>query len=111
MTLPLSDPHEEEMLRRARILVETRGKRVDRGDHDWFWTYRSGRLHLSIRECDDKVSVSLKLRDKPGVYTIYYIDLDHDIGANTESIFMFQHYKECVDLMEGLMILDDIANV
>jgi len=108
----MSEPFEEEMLQRARQLVTTRGKRVDRGHHDWCLFYKSGRIHLSIREDDDQtIRVALELLGKVGIYTIYYPDLDHDIGQTSESIYMPQHYEECVMLMQALLVLDDLADV
>ena len=111
MILLMSEPFEEEMLQRARQLVTTRGKRVDRGHHDWFLAYQADRLYLSIREDDDKVGVHLKHPDKVGVWAIYYVDLDHVIGVTSESIYQPEHYEECVKLMRALLVLDDLADV
>ena len=104
----MSESIEQEMLRRARTLCETRGKRVDRLHHDWFRDYRADRLHLSIREEDDQVLVCLSPIGSINDWAVYYPDLD---PADDNSIYLSEQYEECVELMRAVMVLDDLADV
>lgn len=109
MTSPTSESYEEEMLKRARKLAETRGRRQDKGLHDWFLSCYVGRLYVEIREADDQVLVSLRNRGSApsGTWAVYYPELDFP----AHSIYKPEFYQECVELMREAMILDDLADV
>jgi len=107
----MSEPYEEEMLRRARRLVEAYGDRtskVDKAYDVWFRSYRVGDLYLEIREADDKVLVSLRnMGGAGGIWAVYYPNM----GFPNDSVYKPEHYQECVELMRPLMVLDDLADV
>jgi len=106
----MSEPYEEEMLNRARWLCDNRGEREIRLDkaHDVpFKAFRSDRLSLAIEVASDQVQVAMTFEWISVAWLIYYVEP----WAPDESIFRTKHYQECVELMRGLMLLDDLADV
>lgn len=104
----MSEPYEEEMLQRARWLCENRGEEeicLDKAHEVKFRSFRFGRLSASIDERTDQVRVALKFEGIDGSWLIYYESID---GG---PIFRTEAYKEAVEIMRPLMLLDDLADV
>lgn len=105
----MSEPFEDEMLRRARRLVENRGEREIRLDKAYdvpFKVFKTDRLSLAIDSRNDRLSVAMTFAGISGSWLIYYVAQPHN-----ESIFRPEHYEKCAELMRSLMLLEDLANV
>jgi len=105
----MSDPFEEEMLRRARQLCVTRGRRIVKVDKAYdvpYHAFKDDRLSVSIRESTNQVEVAMTLEWISGSWLIYYVDPYQP----SESIFRPEHYEEAVELMRQMMILEDLAD-
>jgi hypothetical protein len=110
MTSPTSEPYEEEMLQRARILCETRGTLEmmdEKGRSIPFMVFRTDRLRLAIDTRTNEIQIGLRNEVGVGLWAIYHVDT----SLGQYSVFKPERYQECVELMRPLMVLDDLADI
>lgn len=94
---------------RARLALRGYGTFVEGGGQHVEW----GELYLY--QMGDRFDVMrLNNRGAPGPYRnlIYAEDFDgHELRLSCQHAELVEHYKWCLKVMEGRMVLDDLADV